>query len=374
MSIIYFDNAATGGVKSKNVVSAVLSSLTSFQANAGRGSSSLAVSAAREVYETRKLLSKTFNNGHIDRVIFTANCTQALNFAIFGLWRGCGNIVADATNHNAVLRPLSALKTRGAEIRYAYPSDKKHITVSDVLPLIDKETSFVCINAVSNVTGEKNGFEEIGSMLRKLGVPLIVDGAQAGGHIPIDMNSSGINCLCLAGHKGLGATQGAGVLVFDESVEITPLLFGGSGTESFAPVPSSYPEKLEAGTLNLPAIKGLKKAIIDLSADFYRKRKRIYALTESLIKELESFPEIKLFSRPNECGIVSFLHENAPSERVEEALSENGIIVRSGYHCAPKTHEFLGTADGGLTRISLSEHNTERELYSFLSVLSKLKF
>lgn len=94
MSIIYFDNAATGGVKSKNVVLAVLSSLTSFQANAGRGSSSLAVSAAREVYETRKLLSKTFNNGHIDRVIFTANCTEALNFAIFGLWRGRGNIVA----------------------------------------------------------------------------------------------------------------------------------------------------------------------------------------------------------------------------------------------------------------------------------------
>ncbi len=374
MSVIYFDNAATGGVKSHSVISAVVSALTSVQANAGRGSSFLAVSAAREVYETRKILSKTFNNRHIDRVIFTANCTEALNLSIFGLWRGSGNIVVDITNHNAVLRPLAALKARGAEIRYAYPADKMRICASDVLPLVDKNTAFVCINAVSNVTGAKNDFEEIGLELKKLGVPLIVDGAQAGGHIPIDMHSSHISCLCLAGHKGIGATQGAGVLIFDESVELTPLLYGGSGTESFAPVPSSYPEKLEAGTLNLPAIKGLKQAIIDLSAIFCQKRKKIYSLTECLIKELESFPEIKLFSFPNECGIVSFLHENAPSERVEEALNENGIIVRSGYHCAPKIHEFLGTADGGLTRISLSEYNAERELYAFLSVLSRLKF
>lgn len=380
MRTIYFDNAATAGKLSDGVLRTIRSVLSGGLANAGHGSHALSVSGEKEIFLCRKLLSETFNNGSVERVVFTANCTEALNFAIFGLAENLSasskrhKIVADVTNHNSVLRPLYSLERKGFDLVFVRPSKHEFVTKEDILSKVDDDTLFVCMNAVSNVTGYKNEFEEVGKALSGTNVPLIVDGAQAGGHIAINMLESGVSVLCLAGHKGLGGTQGSGVLIFTAGTNISPVLFGGSGGESFSPYPSVYPDVLEAGTKNLVAIAALKQAIIELSADFSQKQKRIAALTEYALKSLSRLDGLKLYSQKNQFGIVSFLSNDVSSDVLSSALDEYGIAVRGGFHCAPKIHEFLSTEKCGLTRLSFSAYNNENEIDYFIFALKKILY
>ena len=370
--MIYFDNAASGYFKPSSVCSAVERIMKTLSVNAGRSSHRLAVQAQRLIFDTRKIISKTFNNGAIDRVIFTLNCSEALNLAIFGTRLRYGEIVTTVTEHNSVLRPIKHLEESGVRIKYARLSDAPNIKAEDVLALVGKKTDLVVMNAVSNVTGEKNEFEKVAAELKKIGIPLIVDGAQAGGHIPIDM-SCGINCLCLAGHKGLMAAQGVGVLVFDKNSDIAPTFFGGSGTESFLPRPSYYPELLEVGTQNLPAIASLSEGIKYVVERGAVIGKTMTSLTSLLIGKLKKNELITLYSRPNPFGIVSFSHKKYDSMKLSGILIERfDIATRGGFHCAPLIHKALGTDKEGLLRVSFSSFNTESEIDALLSALSLL--
>ena len=368
--MIYFDNAASGYFKPSSSFSAAENAIKNLSVNAGRSAHKLAVEAQKIIFGTRKFLSKIFNNGVIERVIFTHNCTEALNFAIFGAPLRYGEIVTTVTEHNSVLRPLYRLQRSGVKIKFATFSDKPFIQAKDILPLIGKKTDMVVMNAVSNVTGYKNEYERVGEYLKNLKTTFIVDGAQAGGHIDIDMSRDNIDCLCLAGHKGLFSIQGAGVLLFGGKTEISPTLFGGTGSESFSEVPAFYPDILESGTMNLPAIASLgagAKYAYENSASIYGT---LLDYTKRLTSALGSFSKIKLYSSPNPCGIVSFSHEDFDPSTLADILDEKyDIAVRAGFHCAPLIHEALGTADGGLVRASLSPYNSAKEVDEFIKVL-----
>lgn len=370
--MIYFDNAASGFYKPSSVYAAVENAVKNLSVNAGRSSHALAVKAQELVYNTRKILSKTFNNGAIDRVVFTLNCSEALNLAIFGSRLRYGEIVTTVTEHNSVLRPLSHLEESGVTVRYAAFSSAPKITAKDVLPLVGKKTDLVIMNAVSNVTGEKNDYEEIAEELNRSGIPLILDGAQACGHIPIDM-SRGISCLCLAGHKGMFATQGVGALIFNENFDISPTFFGGSGTESFQPKPSYYPELLEVGTQNLPAIASLFEGAKYVSERGAVIAQTLTELTALTVEKLGANKDIKLYSSPNRFGIISFSHARYDSMTLAGLLSERfGFATRGGFHCAPRIHQALGTDIEGLLRVSFSPFNNTGEVEKFCAALSKL--
>ena len=371
--MIYFDNAASGFFKPSQSTEAANHAIRSLGVNGGRSSHRLAVEAEKIIFNTRKLLSKTFNNGVIERVIFTSNCTEALNFAIFGKSLKYGEIVTTVTEHNSVLRPLYHLEESGIRLKFATFSDKPFIQAKDILPLVTKKTDLVIMNAVSNVTGFKNEYEAVGNELKKLGVPLILDGAQAGGHVDIDMERDGVDCLCLAGHKGLCSIQGVGVLIFKEGFELSPIKFGGSGTESFSKVPSCYPEILEAGTLNLPAIASLSEGVKYVSERYVTSSETLFSLTSKLIDGLRQLKGVTLYSAPNPFGIVSFSHERIDSMTLARHLSETfDIAVRGGFHCAPKIHEAMGTNYDGLLRASLSVFNDDTEINSFLKALKTI--
>ncbi len=371
--MIYFDNAATGGFKPSASISAAISAIKNINANPGRSSHRLSVLGEQLIFEARSKLSETFNNRHIERVIFTKNCTEALNTAIFGIVKPNSEVVTTITEHNSVLRPLYALKRNfGVKIKFAVPKNGKFITEADVLPLITRDTSLVVMNAVSNVTGQKNEFENIG---KKIDVPLLIDGAQAAGHMRIDLEHMGICALAVAGHKGLYGTAGSGALIFDEKTEIQPLMFGGSGTDTFEEYPKFYPEKLECGTLNLPAICSLSVGTEFAHQQMEQSQRRLLSFTTHLACELEKIGA-KVFSSPNQFGIVAFSLDNQSSMEVGDLLSTNfDIAVRGGFHCAPLMHKFLGTDDGGLVRVSLAPQNTESEMDKFLSAVKHiLKF
>ncbi len=364
--MIYFDNAATGGFKPDSVSIAFSNALRYLSTNPGRSGHRLALLGEEAVFKTRQKLSKTFNNRLIERVVFTKNCTEALNLAILGSV-SCGDeIITTVTEHNSVLRPLYYLRrTKNINLKIVEPSSGYSIKRSDILSAVTKNTKLIIMNAVSNVTGETNEFENLSD------IPLILDGAQIGGHQNVDMEKSNISALCLACHKGLYAPMGVGALLFRKDFDIAPTFFGGSGTESFEEVPTVYPEKLECGTLSLPQIVALNDGI-DFAVDYMEQsRKRLLFFTDYIIKQLKNMGAT-VFSNRNPYGIVSFSIE-LPSLNVSEILSDRyNIATRAGFHCAPLMHKFLKTDTDGLVRISLSLFNTEREIEHFLRAMKQI--
>ena len=216
--------------------------------------------------------------------------------------------------------------------------------------------------------------KKIGELCEKNGLLFLCDGAQGGGHIPIDIKESRINLLALAGHKGLYGVMGSGALVIDENTEVSPLLFGGTGSESFnLDQPKSYPERLESGTLNLPAIAALNEGANYVRNNLNTFSEVLLNYTEYVIEELSKIKGVRCYSESNPSGIVSFSVDNISSSMVADTLdADYDIAVRSGFHCAPLTHKFLGTEKDGLVRASFSVQNSVREINCFLSAMKKI--
>lgn len=369
--MIYFDNAATGGFKPFKVVDTVFDTIKNLNANAGRSGHKLSYLATEAVFETRKTVADFFGLKKSENVVFTHNCTSALNTAIFGLYKKGSKVITTALEHNSVLRPLYELERRG-EISLTVITPKVGgVSAEEVKKELTPDTSLVVINYASNVNGIENDVEGIGKLLEKTKTAFVVDGAQAAGHTEINVNNQLIDALCIAGHKGLNSIQGVGAIIFSQKAKIRPLLFGGTGTDTFSKeMPEDYPEKLEAGTLNLPAIRSLKAGIDYVSGNLSYISAQLFSLTEYLIEKLSLLPFIKIQSIPNKYGIVSFSHDEIPSQELAQILSDKyDIAVRGGFHCAPLMHKYLKTHKLGTVRVSFAPQNTRREINVLLSAL-----
>ncbi len=373
--MIYFDNAATGGYKPQNVQETAIGIIKYLLTNPGRSGHRLSRRGAEFIYSARKRLSKFFNNGCIEKVIFTKNCSEALNMSILGSLKQGDKVITTVFEHNSVLRPLFSLRDKGViSLTVIAPENKTFITRSDIEKHFSPDVKGVIVNHASNVTGVVNDIEEIGNFLKDKNCLFIVDGAQSGGHIKIDMIKQNIDILCLAGHKGLYAISGSGVLLMQKHIDIDNVYSGGTGTESFNPhQPSCYPEKLEVGTLNLPSICSLEEGIryIENSIEFIGST--LENLTGYLIDNLKTLPFVTIFSAINKTGIVAFAVKDISSIELSEILSNRyDICVRGGFHCAPLVHKFLKTDDDGLTRVSLSPHNTKKEIDFFILAVKEI--
>ena len=370
--MIYFDNAATGGRKPEQVLSAVNASLR-VCANPGRSGHKLSLVCASNVQKCRDTLDHFFNGYGYDRVVFTKNSTEALNLAIFGTLKKGDHVVTTCMEHNSVLRPLEFLKKAGVIEYDVCPLSNGNITPESVRSLLRKNTRMVIITTASNVTGAIPPIKKIRAALPK-DVLLLCDGAQGAGHINIDMLDASIDFLTVAGHKGIMGIQGSGALLFSERVDIQPLTYGGTGSMSLSlDMPDFYPDGLEAGTLAYPAIVSLLEGTHYVTVRLEQIAHRLTALTKYLINGLSAFNTYEIFSKPNACGIVAFRHSSIQSEYIADTLSSrHNIAVRGGLHCAPLMHEALGTLDGGLVRVSFSHFNTENEIDRLLLALKEI--
>ncbi len=372
--MIYFDNAASGGRKPDCVQDAVRSAIK-VCANPGRSGHALALSCALVVQAAREELNRFFGGYSFERVAFTKNCTEALNIALLGTLKKGDHVVTTPLEHNSVLRPLEYLKNTGVITYDVCPlSADGNLSPQAIAALVRKETRLVAVTAASNVTGIAPPLRKIRALLPD-DVLFLCDGAQGGGHIPIDMQGTGIDLLTLAGHKGLFAVQGSGALLFSERVNPEPLFFGGTGSLSLSlDMPDFYPDRLEAGTVSYPAIASLLEGVRYLSKEFGRAQKRTHELTAYLLDKLSGMPAYRVYSRPNASGIVAFSHERLQSETLAAILSSSyGIAVRGGLHCAPRAHRALGTLEGGLVRVSFSHFNSKTEIDELVSALSALQ-
>ncbi len=371
--MIYFDNSATGGRKPQNVVSAVTSAVR-LCSNPGRSGHKLSLATASVVLETRTSLSDFFDGYGFDRVVFTKNCTEALNLAIFGLLKKGDHVVTTAMEHNSVLRPLEKLKNDGVIDYDVCPVENGNITANNIQNLLKPNTKAVIITSASNVTGSIPPLQEISEILPE-NVLFICDGAQGGGHYPISMKKLRLDALALAGHKGLHGIQGSGVLLFSDRVSPTPILYGGTGSVSTSlNMPDFYPDRLEAGTLNFPSIASLNEGLNYLRIHQKSIAKDLMKMTEYLIGEIDKIKGYKTYSVPNPCGIVAFEKVGVQSEFLAEILSDRySFAVRGGYHCAPLMHKALKTDENGLIRVSFSEFNSMREIDDFIFALKDVE-
>ncbi|OON92943.1 MAG: hypothetical protein ATN31_07500 [Candidatus Epulonipiscioides saccharophilum] len=369
--MIYFDNAATT-LKPHCVIEAVSSSLAN-TANSNRGMNYVSLLAASKIYATRVAISNFFNAPKANRVIFTSGATTSLNFALFGYLKPGDHVISTNLEHNSVLRPLYHLKKNGVELDIAL-ADKHHYITPDIIKnLIKSNTKMVVMTHASNVLAHVQNIAEIGKLCRENNLLFVVDAAQTAGLVNIDMHSMHIDALCLSAHKSLLAPQGLGILCLSENINLEPILFGGTGSNTFErDMGTYYPDLLEAGTQNGPAIAGLNaslKYINDLGIDHLYSV--CHELADTFERELRKFPNIVVhtdqqkFSAP----IVTFTSDD--SNDLSMRLSEEfDIITRSGGLCAPLVHDILG--HNGLIRFSFSHFNTLDQVETTLDVLKKL--
>lgn len=372
--MIYLDNAASGGFKPQAVIETAVDVIKYLSVNPGRSSHRLSRTAGDYVFSARKKLAEFFGASTPARVCFTKNCTEALNVAIHGGIKK-GRVLTSVLEHNSVLRPLFALEKKGdIELEIIKPSNGYNIRLVDVKKAYSPNVSAVVLTSASNVTGAVNEIAEIGDYLKNKNCVFIVDGAQGAGHMQLSVKKHRIDMLAVAGHKGLYSIQGVGALILSDTVNPEPIMQGGTGTESFNPnQPDCYPERLESGTLNLPAICTLEEGIsyIEKNLDFIKNQ--MEEATEYLINKLAEIDGVKIYSKKNPVGIVSFSLRGTSSTELSETLSNNyDIAVRGGYHCAPLCHKFLKTEDDGLIRASLSPHNQKRELNALITAVKEI--
>ena len=367
--MIYFDNASTGGHKPDSVINAATTALK-FCANPGRSGHRLSLACLERVYVCRKLICGFLGGYSFDRTVFTKNCTEALNIALFGVLKAGDEVVTTVAEHNSVLRPLERLKKEGVKVEYA-PLKDGRIETDEILKLVTPSTRAVVVTLASNVTGTAPDIKAIKEKLPQ-DTLLICDGAQACGHIGVNMEGWGIDILATAGHKGLLGIQGGSALLFSERVNPEPVLFGGTGSESYRlDMPDFYPDRLESGTLSYPAIVSLGEGVMYLREYLDAHIKKVTAMTGYLIENLSKIGGVSLFSEPNPYGIVAFSLKSLQSEMAAYRLSdEYSICVRGGLHCAPLMHRALES--DGLIRASVSAFNTENECERFISAIKKL--
>lgn len=359
--MIYFDNSASTLLKPKNVQRAVLSALTTFSANPGRSGHIEALKSAMEVEKVREKLKKYTN---ADEVIFTGGCTHALNLAILGFCHE-GHIVCTENEHNSVLRPLEHLKENyNVTYSVAKQANKKGITWQDIEKEIKNDTKLVICNHISNVNGDVAEIEDIGHHLKEKGIAFLVDGAQGGGHFRYDMKKMEIDMLIFSPHKGFYSPQGVGVLLKSNKINLSPILFGGTGTNSLElHQPNFSPEKYESGTICTPAILGFGAGVDFVEENFVNIKEKMEDLTTYLHYEFSKLPIEIYTSTENANGVFAFNIPNMNSNEVATYLNDKyEICVRGGYHCAPFKHKALGTIEQGAVRVSFSIANTFQEV------------
>lgn len=370
---VNFDNAATTFPKPQSVRRALDEAISCYGGNAGRGGHRLTLATSEKVFDTRQTAADFFG-ALPENVVFTLNCTHALNYAIQGIMSGGGHIIISSIEHNSVARPVYAL-SENKNVLYnivpAYDDDEKFL--ESLKKLIRHDTKAIVCTIAGNVTGRIMPYKEIAEICRRKKICFIADGAQACGILDIKL-SDGINILCTSGHKGLYGPPGTGLLISDGEYAITPIIQGGTGSSSMNLIqPDFLPDGFESGTVNTAGIIALKAGI-----DFVRSKStnKIYEHENRLCQRfINSLNNNKISVYRTEglkyAPVVSFNITGIAPEEAAGLLSDKGYCLRAGLHCSPLAHKTLGTEDGTI-RFAPSVFNNERQVYGLVSEIKKL--
>jgi cysteine desulfurase family protein len=368
MKKVYADNSATSFPKAPGVSDAIKNLLDNTGCNVNRGGYAAAYDVAQEILDTRQMLADLLGAPGPREVIFTPGATYSLNMLLLGYLRRGDHVITTSLEHNAVMRPLRALARQGVVYDAVSCGQDGALNADAIIPLIRKETKALVMLHASNVCGTILPLEDVCEICRKHNIRLILDAAQTAGILDIDAGP--IDAVVFAGHKGLLGPQGIGGFIVKKNfaAQIAPLVTGGTGSLSHEfTQPDFLPDKFEAGTMNIPAILGLKKALEYIQATGLEE---IYAremlLAAAFIAKIREIPGVKLIGPQGVKGrvaVISLDFANRDNAAIAAALDgKYGIMTRCGLHCAPAAHRALCTYPQGTVRFSFGHFNTVDEV------------
>ncbi|MDK2880457.1 MAG: hypothetical protein PWQ99_232 [Clostridia bacterium] len=378
MDDIYLDNAATSWPKPESVYRAVDHFNRKLGASPGRGSHRRSVISGQILLETRESLARLFNIKDSSRIAFTVNVTEAINIALKGLLEPGDHVVISSMEHNAVVRPLHALKDKGVELTVVRCSPDGTLDPSLLEQALTLRTRLVCLLHASNITGTIMPVAEVGRIVRRKGILFMVDAAQSAGVLPVDVEEQNIDLLAFTGHKGLLGPQGTGGLYIRPGLDVRPLVEGGTGSQSErVDQPDFMPDRFESGTPNTPGIAGLNAGVQFIQETGLEKiRQHEQELTDALIQGLREIKGVILYGpcdSRRQTAVVSFNIEDRDCGEVSFLLDQKyGIQSRSGLHCAPLAHRTMGTLKRGACRLSPGFFNTMEDIHKVIKAVYEI--
>mgnify|MGYP003768973263 CR=1 FL=1 len=379
--LIYFDSANTAQ-KPAAVIEAVDDFYRQHNANVARAVHTLGEEATAGYEAARDRLARRLNAGSRDEVVLTSGTTQAINLVAYShalprLAPG-DEILVTQMEHHANIVPWQLVAARsGARVVPAPITEAGELILERFAALLTPRVKLAGVTHVSNVTGTINPVREIARLCRERGVPLLIDGSQAGPHLAIDVQAIGCDFYAVTGHKMFGPTGTGALWARREHLAAMPPFFGGGEmirSVSFdGSVFADPPHKFEAGTPNIAGFVGLAAAIE------YVDRigiERIAAYEQELLEHasaaLRAVPGLRLFgTAAHKAPVLSFLVEGAHAHDLATLLDHEGIAVRSGHHCAHPLMKFYGVP--ATLRASLAFYNTHEEIERFVAALIKVR-
>jgi len=371
--LIYLDNAATTMEKPASVARAMLSALGTMT-TPGRGGHHPAMTAAATALSCREEAAALFEVPDPAQVVFTCNATHGLNIAIRTLVKPGSVVLISGYEHNAVTRPLHAIPDVTIKVAKAGLFDRYGMLAA-FQEQLTPEVSVVIVTHVSNVFGFILPVEAIAQLCQLRGVPMILDASQSAGCLSVSMQQLKAAFIAMPGHKGLYGPQGTGLLPCGEQPE--PVLAGGTGSDSISQyMPNYLPDRLEAGTHNMPGIAGLLEGMRFVRRLGLEKiRTHETQLLQKLSRDMTELPRTRIFwTGDSSCqvGVLSFRVDGWDCETLGERLAQRGIAVRAGLHCAPLAHESAGTIEDGTVRASVGIYTTQKHIQQFVEQLKRV--
>ena len=369
MTTAYFDNAATTYPKPEEVYQFMDRFYREYGVNVGRGQHKQAATAAALVTETRKLLLD-LNHCPNKAVVFTPSATEALNLILRSVICKDGlNLYLSPFEHNAVVRVVNHTARFFKLNVFTLAFDKASFTYDlekIKYQFAENKPNLLAVSHASNVCGVVAPITELCALSKPHGAVNVVDMCQTMGLVDTDLNNMNIDYAVFAAHKTLYGPLGLGGFICSAEARPEPLLYGGTGADSANPLlPEELPDRYEVGSQNIQAIAGLHAALkwaknIGIEQIFEIEQAH-YRRLFSLLSQYDNIKVTAPFMPGQSIGMVSAVFEGFGSDSIGQILSRKNLAVRTGLHCAPEAHRFLGTFPGGTVRFSAGYFNTEED-------------
>lgn len=380
--LVYLDSAATSQ-KPRQVLTAERVYYEQHNANVHRGAHTLGDEATELLQKSREKVAK-FVRGRSEEVVFVRNATEALNLVAYG-W-GLDNlregevILATEMEHHSNIVPWQQVAGRtGARVELVKVTEEGLLSQEDYQRKLKLKPKLVALVQVSNALGTVNPVAEMARAARKAGAQVVVDGAQAVPHMPVNVGELGCDFYAFSGHKML-APMGIGALWMRRELmeKMSPFMTGGGQISEVYADHSTFvagPEKWEAGTPNVAGAVGLASAIDylnKLGMDNIREHDR--EIVNYALKKLSRVEELRILGIQDgsqRSGSASFVYQGVHAHDVATVLDSQGVAVRSGHHCTMVLHNKLAIAAS--VRASFNVYTTKDDIDRLVEALGKVK-
>lgn len=373
--MIYLNNAAAGWPKAPGVSDAVRTALENAPAGESRDNGDWQSYAG----VARRLVARLLSVDDPSRIVFTLNATHALNLALRGLELPRGALVlTSAASHNSVLRPLAHMRSEGLIRLTIVPVGLDGgISLAHYEAALSQGPSLVVLTHASNVTGHVDDIAPLFRRAKAIGAVTLLDASQTAGIVRVSPDALQADLVAFQAYKGLHGPEGVGLLYVGKSVELKPVVTGGTGVRSDLELhPSEMPIRLEAGTSNTPALAGLAAALAWHEREGAKHAERGVQWANRIREALSETKNVKVFGPGGDSlttPVVSFQIAGLGVEEVGFILRDSfGIVARAGLHCAPLVHQAIGSAPEGTVRLSPSGFNTSEEVETAIAAVREV--